>query len=175
MPPEYLVQRGTGRIRIWNEILAGRKDYEPIDPTIAKVRIEQTRKNIEKRKAAAVEGTQNEYIAKLSELCKALESLENEFIILEKAEKERVDIEKEDDRLAAEGTPKKSIPTEEDLNKERIESDPHVKRIRAMTTWNQLNDYMVMEFGAELDKRKTNIGKLIDEVVAARVERIEEV
>jgi len=174
MPPKYLIQDVTGRMYHYDEILAAKSDMRAMDPAIAKVRIDATRKNIESRKAMAAEGTPDEYVAKLSELSKRLSDLVNEFDVLEKAEKDRVDIDRENNRLEREGTPKSSIPSEEELHQEKIDEDPHIIRIKAMATWDELNNYMVTEFGEDIKKTKTNIDRLKVEVIGRRVERIEE-
>lgn len=173
MATKYLRQKGSGHIYISTPLIAGRKDMVEYDPEVAKIRIGMLKEKIAKKQteldAMNIEGDE-----------KALEMREQakELTDLEEAEKQ---IEKEEERAVAkasgEETLEKDLPkyTDEEIaaiqRSEIIEKDPQIIQIRAFTTKNEVEGYVLEEFGTDID-RKLELNDLKQMAELMRAQRL---
>ena len=177
MSPKYLRKRGTSYIIRWSEIQAKKDNMEPIDAKIAEVMLGEIRKKLEAKKAMTdgENPTEADYLKELISILKDISDIERRVNKLVEDDRIAKEEDHEAQLLAAQGViSNKSIPTEEELYQEKIDADRDVIKIRAMTTLEELQNYMLTEHGEKVDSRKTNIEKLRKEVIERRVERIEE-
>jgi len=181
--PEYLRQLKSGHIYIWTAALAARKDMLPLDPDKAETRIAALQNKIQAQRdritALTAEGGRvrmNEEAAKAKELAQRLTELETESAALDQQEAKLVDESLTPNMESSDIKPAEPQTEEEVLAKnrqEKIDSDREVQDIRAMRTKNQVKEYMLREYGEELDD-KMLLPQLKAFAEATRVKRMEE-
>ena len=142
---KYLVQSGTGRIYIFSKELAKRKDMAEFDPDRAKIRIERKKRHLEdlqtENRTVGISKEILDTVAEETAIDKQIEAIE--MANLKKQLKEEgVEVEPE-------------TKTEEELEQEAreqtINNDPDIKKIEAMTSIDEVEEYIAIEFGEELD------------------------
>ena len=169
---QYLRQLKSGHIYIRTPTLAKRKDMVPYDPAIAKARIAQLKRELEDRQPNPVDiEAQQAVLSQLKQDAKEMTELENQLNDLE--EKDRQEAERD---LAPDQEVEKQQPlTEEEIQekhrKKTIEKDDQIISIMAMRSRNQIEEYMLREFGREIDRSRP-FQELKDEALKAREERI---
>lgn len=170
----YLRQLGSGHIYHWTPTLAKRKDMVIYDPELAKSRIEalnqrladekaqQTPEAIAEHQKAMADAQQDAHI--ITDLEQQLERSRE----IERAEIEN--LEKGQDIK-----PEEKIMSDQDIELERrdkiLATDPHIKNIMGMTSKNQVEAYVLQEFGEDLDRRKS-LGDLKNYALKKRTDRL---
>ncbi|HDG97983.1 MAG TPA: hypothetical protein ENG73_07425 [Desulfobacterales bacterium] len=177
MTPRYLRQLGSGHIYVYTPELAARKDMVPLEIDTAKRRIDAMKKAIEEKKAriAALKENAtlgNDMANEAKEVAAKLAELEKQMEELDKTEQRLMEGNfAEEEEL----TPQAKLETEDDIlsaqRKQRIDQDPQIQEIRAMTNKNQVEEYMLREYGIEINRRKT-MAELKAEAEEARIQRI---
>ncbi len=154
MVTKYLRQKGSGHIYISTPLIAGRKDMVDYDPDVAKIRIGMLKKKIADKQIEldAMDLDGGEEALKMREQAKELTDLEEAEKHIEKAEEVAVAKAAGEETLAAD-LPKY---TDEEIaaiqRNETIEKDPHIIKIRAFTNKNEVEGYVLEEFGTDIDR-----------------------
>ena len=161
-----LRQLGTGNLFIYTDILAKRKDMvEEADPAIIKVRLEASEKRLAELKTKPTAPVVTEEAIKdsvrLAEVEKEISDIENKRI----AETKGLKLEE----------PAKSSEEKEAARKQEIvDNDPEIVKIKAMTEKDDIETYVKIEYGEEIDKRQ-KLEALKDRAIALRTERLFEI
>lgn len=178
MTPQYLRQLKTGHIYIWTPTLAKRKDMVPLELDTAKKRIEAMQRAIEEKQARIAALRENASLGnqvadEAKMIAQKLAELESQFEQLEKTEEKL--LTGQPDEQETDLKPNSKLETEDEIlmaeRKRRIDEDPEIQRIRAMTTKNQIEEYMLREYGIEIDRKKT-MAELKAAAEEARIGRI---
>jgi len=158
----YLRQRVTGRLYIWTKDLAKRSDMSIFDPVKAKRRIEQVTKDIASRapreltpeQTAAFEAQAKENIRLAAEITAeenkqaAIDEANEVELIPEADQGEDVTPDNESDQFPADAT---EAEIQVIVRQRRIDGDPQVARIRSMRSKNQVEQYLLGEFGEDVE------------------------
>lgn len=143
--PIYLRQKTTGHIFIATPTLMGRKDMEPYDPDVVAKRIEAQKKQLAEIEAGKkAPQVPPEAISKMAADSRILADLEKEV------ERQTSIVEAE-----AEGKPvdEGKIKTEAEIvaknKQDRVDEDLEVRKIRAMTSKAEVQEYSLLNFGLE--------------------------
>lgn len=143
--PIYLRQKTTGHIFIATPTLLARKDMEPYDPDVAAKRIEAAKKKLEEmeliKKAPPVAP---EAVSKMAEDSRILADLEKE-IERQTNIADAVAEGKDPD----EGKPKTEAEIVAKTKQDRVDEDLEVRKIRAMTSKAEVQEYSLLNFGLE--------------------------
>ena len=154
MAVKYLRQLKTGTIYNYTDILAKRRDMVPYDSDQAKARIVALKNMLEHRKPTIAEGTA---VSKEAEAIKVeaaeLAGLEKQLEATEAAEEKAI----EDAALPPgskklnDDTPIKPEDTAEIFTQETLSKDPKYQKACGMKSRNEVEEYMLVEFGQEID------------------------
>lgn len=163
---KYLRQLKSGHIYIWTPELAKRKDMVPLEAQSAEKRIQalqqklaeqQTR--IESMRAPDGSIKQDEDAMQAAELAKRLTELEAQSAALDKQEREVMEGITDEDAATNLKEKLSNTVSEEEIaeaqKKEAMDNDPEIMEIRGMRTKNQVEEYVLREYGEEIDRRKT--------------------
>jgi hypothetical protein len=185
-PDRFLRQLGSGHIYHWTPTLAKRKDMVEIDPESAMTRISALKDQVTARLARIKDPgmltAAKEKIALINKLSQQLNTLEGELAAAEKAEKAEAEaaILGEKPKLKADDidTSKKSevdAAAAEDERRSRIlADDKEYQSILAMTTKQQIIEYLAANFGVKGDSKQA-LEKLRYDALEKRKERVFEV
>uniref|UniRef100_A0A6M3JPH2 Uncharacterized protein n=1 Tax=viral metagenome TaxID=1070528 RepID=A0A6M3JPH2_9ZZZZ len=165
---KYLRQMRTGRVYVYDETLAKRKDMVDHDPDMAKRMIEAKKKRLEEVQAMRMNPDLNppvdpSILSDSEELAKIEAALEEEERKLEEL-------------LSGGPKPEDVKPkTDEDIALERrqeiINKDPDIAKIEAMTEKKHVEAYVMEEFGVDIDLRK-GLPTLKADAIQLRVDRL---
>ena len=150
----YLRQLKTGAIYIMTPILAKRRDMVPYDADQAASRIEAIKTMLLNRIPTPGEASAS---AEEAVLVKAsameLSGLEAKLESVEKAEEKAIDDAalSEIDKIIDEEKPIVSVQTEEQLMQDRLDADPKYRKVIGFKSKNQVEEYMLLEFGQEIE------------------------
>lgn len=168
LAPKYLRQLGTGRVLLYTEALAKRKDMAPFDPDAAATIIEQKKKRLEELRQVR----ENPDLA--PKIDPKVLSQSDELAKIERL------IEEEEGKIAAiasGGKPpedsgeKTGAQLEEERRQKIIDEDPDLALIEGMKKAEDLDAYAKENFGVTLDLKK-KIPALKAEVAQLRVQRL---
>uniref|UniRef100_A0A6M3XRZ2 Uncharacterized protein n=1 Tax=viral metagenome TaxID=1070528 RepID=A0A6M3XRZ2_9ZZZZ len=161
--PKYLRQTGSGHIYHWTPALAKRPDMVPYDEETARIRMEQLQRRLAEIKARKEAGekvtagnpniTMIEQAKELANLETEVERLENEERVADEAKAMEEALGKGD--VKAEGKTLTAEEIEAEAKEKKIETDPQVRAIRAMDSTDDIEAYMLQEFGENIDKRRS--------------------
>ena len=150
----YLRQLKTGTIYVYTDILARRRDMVPYDENEAKTRIHAIKNILASRESDPVEGA---VMSKKAEAVKAaameLTGLEATLEANERAEEKAI----EDAGLPEKGkklndeTPVTSEEVAEQVKQDRLDQDPKYKKAVSLKSKNDVEEYMLLEFGQEIE------------------------
>uniref|UniRef100_A0A6M3XWA3 Uncharacterized protein n=1 Tax=viral metagenome TaxID=1070528 RepID=A0A6M3XWA3_9ZZZZ len=175
--PKYLRQTGSGHIYHWTPALAKRPDMIPYNEETARIRMEQLQKRlaeIKARKEAGEKGTAGNPNITMIEQAKELASLETEVERLENEERvadEAKAMEEATGTVKAEGKAMTNEDIVAEAREKKIEADPQVRAIRAMANTDDVESYMLSEFGENIDKRRA-LKALKDYAEMKRIDRM---
>lgn len=151
--PRFLRQLKSGTIYAYTDILAKRRDMVPYDENAAKTRIEAIKNILEHRTPNLLEG---EALSKEAAAIKAdameLTGLEAQLEALENADQKAID-----DAVLTDGkklndeTPVTSEEVAEQVIQERLDKDPKYRKVTAFKSRNEVEQYMLLEFGQEIN------------------------
>ena len=149
----YLRQLKTGHIYVHTDLLAKRRDMVPFDEKQARARIEALRSMIQKRSPTLSEvKNQAEDAAQVKAAAMELTDLENKVESMEEAEAKAIE-----DAALPEG---KKLNDEEPVTAEEataaqrqsiLDQDPKYKKVCAFRSRNEVEQFMILEFGEEID------------------------
>jgi len=175
--PRYLIKKGTGRLYLWNPVLARKDDLEEISYEKAEKMIGATKERLKRREEAKFEPKPNEYPILLQEVAQEIAAIEKKLTKLEGMEQARLD-EEEALRMQEEGiglkdgdVKKTPVMTKEQLKREKIDNDKEIQKIRAMTNKADVEIYVLEKFGEDVDKRQTlpKLKEIAEEMRTARI------
>ena len=164
MAEKFLRQKLTGTIYQWTSTLAKRSDMVDYDPITAQKRIEALKAQ---RAAEAATGPVEPAITpEMIDQAKELTDLENELDAKAEAEtQESTDIET-----------KKRFQTDEELQQEEkdkmIDKDPHIIAIKNMKKKPQVEEFLLKEYGIELDPENMTFKEMQAEAMRLRTTRM---
>lgn len=150
---QYLRQLKTGHIYPWTEILAKRRDMVPFDAAQAKVRIDAM-KNMLSRKVPTADAlsVQAEAARKAKASSMELTELENKVDAENvAAEKAIEDAALPDGKKLSEQTEMTGAETIEAQRQSVLDQDPKYQNVMGFKSRNQVEQYMILEFGQEID------------------------
>lgn len=150
---QYLRQLKTGHIYPWTEILAKRRDMVPFDAAQAKTRIDAM-KNMLSRKVPTADA-----LSVQAEAARAAKASSMELTELEnKVDAENIAEEKAIEDAALPDGKKLNEQTEltgaEAIEAQRqsvLDQDPKYQGVMGFKSRNQVEQYMILEFGEEID------------------------
>ena len=151
---KFLRQLKTGTIYVYTDILAKRRDMVPYDENAAKTRIKAIKNMLEQRKPNILQGeAQSKEAAAIKADAMELTSLENQLEAVENAEQKAI----EDSALPEGGrdiTVERPLTTEEAAAQDRqdiLDKDPKYIKATGMRSRNEVEEYMLLEFGQEIE------------------------
>lgn len=149
----YLRQLKTGHIYVHTETLAKRRDMVPFEEKNARARIEAMKNVIASRQPTLSEvKSQAEDAAQAKAAAMELTGLENQLNDEQEAEQKAID-----DAALPDG---KKLNDEEPVTAEEaaaaqrqsiLDEDPKYKKVKAFKSRNQIEEYMLLEFGQEIN------------------------
>jgi len=154
MAVKYLRQLKTGTIYNYTDILAKRRDMVPYDSDQAKARIAALKNMLEHRKPTTAEGSA---VSKEAEEIKReaaeLASLEKQVEASEVAEEKAIEDASlpPGSRRLDDDSPIKPEETAENFTQETLSKDPKYQKACGMKSRNEVEEYMLVEFGQEID------------------------
>jgi len=178
----YLRQLKSGHIYVYTEALAKRPDMVPYDPEVAKARIAQMKQDTEARRAAKKgpkvapsEGPSLKEMRENRAIASELTDLENQAGAEREADLKAIEDEgksekeKARDKVTFDG---KTAEEVKELTEEKVvNNDPKIQKIGNYKQKKQLKQFVLIEFGIELDDTKP-LKVLKDEAVAMQKARI---
>ena len=150
----YLRQLKTGAIYIMTPILAKRRDMVPYEAEQAKNRIAAIKTMLLNRQPSAEEADASaEEAALVKASAMELAGLEAKLESVEKAEEKAIDDQALSDveSVIDDEKPVISEQTEEQLKQSRLDGDPKYSNVMAFKSKNQVEEYMLLEFGQEIE------------------------
>ena len=152
--PRYLRQLKTGAIYIMTPILAKRRDMVPYDAEQAKNRIAAIKTMLLNRQPSPEDADASaEEAALIKASAMELSGLEAKLETVEKAEEKAIeDAALPDD--AKKLNDQEPITTEqaaEQIKQDRLNDDPKYKKVIAFKSKNEVEEYMLLEFGQEIE------------------------
>ena len=149
--PKYLRQLKSGTIYNYTEALAKRRDMVPHDETQAKARIAALKTILEGRQPdAAANKIAVEEAFKAKTTAQELAGLETTMEKHEDAAEKKIEEEGGGKKLNDQ-TPVTPEQTAKQLRQDRLENDPKYNNVMAMKSKNQVEEYMLLEFGQEIE------------------------
>jgi hypothetical protein len=140
----YLRQKTTGHISVSTPSLLARNDMEPYDPALAEKRIEAAKKKLAEIEASRTAPPQDpEAAAKMTEDSKILAELETQI------QNQTAMAEAVAEGKSMEGTPKTETEQVEKSRQDRIDEDLEVRKIRAMVSKAEVQEYSLLNYGIE--------------------------
>jgi len=159
---KLLRQLITGRIYAWTKILAARKDMTEYDPDIAKKRLEAAKKRLEELEdAPVIPSVDKKALDESAELAE----VENKIKETETKQAAKSAGAKEKEK------PKTPEQIEAERRQEIIDKDPDIIKIKAMVDKKDVEDYVLQEFGEDIDRRH-DLDDLKDRAIHLRTERL---
>lgn len=150
---QYLRQLKTGHIYPWTEILAKRRDMVPFNNEQAKVRIDAM-KNMLLRKVPTVDevSRQVEDARKAKANSMELTNLENKMDAEKVAEEKAIeDAALPDGKKLNEETEVTGAEVVAAQRQSVLDQDPKYQNVTGFKSRNQVEQYMILEFGEEID------------------------
>lgn len=149
----YLRQLKTGHIYVHTDLLAKRRDMVPFDEKQARARIAAMREMLEKRTPTMSEvKTQAEDAAQVKAAAMELTNLENMVEAEEKAEEKAIeDAALPDGKKLDDQEPVTSEEATAAQRQSILDQDPKYKRVTAFRSRNEVEQFMILEFGEEID------------------------
>ena len=150
----YLRQLKTGAIYILTPILAKRRDMVPYEAEQAKSRIAAIKTMLLNRQPSPEEADASaEEAALVKASAMELSGLEAKLESVEKAEEKAIDDQalSDIDTVIDDERPVISEQTEEQLMQDRLDADPKYSKAMAFKSKNQVEEYMLLEFGQEIE------------------------
>lgn len=156
-----LRQLRTGRIYNFTDILAKRADMVEYDPELAQKRLEAAKRRLEELESKPPE---KPVVNKADmETSKELAEVENKI--------EKIERQKALPPNAKEQENKTSEQKEEEERQAIINNDPEIKKILTMKDKDEIEAYVLLEYGEDLDKRK-DLDKLKARAIELRTDRL---
>lgn len=149
----YLRQLKTGTIYVFTDLLAKRRDMVPYDDAQAKARIKAIKTMLEKREPDLAAGViESEEAVAIKATAMELSGLESTLQAVENDEKKAIEeAALPDGKKLNDETPVTSEEIVEQARQERLDKDPKYKKATGLKSRNEVEEYMLLEFGQEIE------------------------
>lgn len=149
----YLRQLKTGTIYVFTDLLAKRRDMVPYDDAQAKARIKAIKTMLEKREPDLAAGAiESEEAAAIKTTAMELSGLESTLEAVENDEKKAIeDATLPSGKKLNDEAPVTPEGVAEQVRQERLDKDPKYKKATDLKSRNDVEEYMLLEFGQEIE------------------------
>ena len=150
----YLRQLKTGAIYVMTPILAKRRDMVPYDAEQAKNRIAAIKTMLLNRQPTPEEANaSSEEAALVKASAMELAGLEAKLENVEKAEEKAIEETAlpDGDKVITDEQPITTEQAAEQLKQDRLNDDPKYKKVMGFKSRNEVEEYMLLEFGQEIE------------------------